>query len=198
LLFASRFILTPMGSSPAMTGWVRCAACVPVRVKRSRLPPRPTHHAPPVALPFLHIIPGHQGDRLSRFRGSTPHPNRDTFVCRKEGRTISMDEDGPWNRSQSDDDFQRAVAAAQAETGKSGWSAMPPSEQARAIYEHLRAIDAERAASLFILPARRGDLRAKTNASDVSHRRGPAPQSQMAFEPLTPSVRIRSDESTDS
>lgn len=84
-----------------------------------------------------------------------------------------MDEDGPSDSLHSDDDFQRAVTAAEAETGKSGWPAMSLSEQARAIYEHLRAIDAERATSLFILPARRGSgsrLRAKTNASDVSHR----------------------------
>jgi len=81
-----------------------------------------------------------------------------------------MEEDGPSDSAPSDDDFQRAAAAAEAKAGKTDWSIMPPSEQARAIYEHLRAIDAERAGSLVILPARRGRLQAKTSTSGVAHR----------------------------
>jgi hypothetical protein len=93
-----------------------------------------------------------------------------------------MDEDGPSNSSSSDDDFQRAAAASEAEAGKVAWSIMPPSEQARAIYQQLKAIDAERAGSLVILPARRGRGQAKTNPSGVPHplRTTLAPQSESA------------------
>jgi len=80
-----------------------------------------------------------------------------------------MVEDGPSDSSRSDDDFQRAAAAAEAEAGKPGWLMMPPSERARAIYESLRRIDAERAGSLVILPARRVRLNTNSNGSSVSH-----------------------------
>jgi len=78
-----------------------------------------------------------------------------------------MDENRPSHGSPGDDDFQRAAAAAEAKIGKTDWSIMPPTEQARAIYEHLKAIDAERAASVVIHPARRGRLNAVTKASSV-------------------------------
>lgn len=96
-----------------------------------------------------------------------------------------MDEDGPSDSSQSDDDFQRAVAAAEAEIGKSGWSIMSSSEQGRAIYAHLRRIDAERVGSLFIFPAHRSRLRAKGNASVVSSRHRPAPPASHSDAPAT-------------
>jgi hypothetical protein len=47
------------------------------------------------------------------------------------------------------DDFQLAAAEAKAEAGV-GWLEMPVKEQARAIYVHLRRIDAQRASTAFV------------------------------------------------
>ena len=96
-----------------------------------------------------------------------------------------MDECGPSDSSESDDDFQRAAAAAEAEIGESGWSLMSSSEQGRAIYAHLRRIDADHTASLFILPAHRDRFRGEENAPVVSYHYGPAPLASHADGPAS-------------
>jgi hypothetical protein len=53
------------------------------------------------------------------------------------------------------DDFQRAAAAAQGRYTQEEWMALPPREQAQAIYAALRRIDAERVAAATALPRRR-------------------------------------------
>jgi len=57
------------------------------------------------------------------------------------------------------DDFQRAAAAAVAEVGYPAWFDMAPQEQTRAIYAHLRQIDAARVRAL-TATSRRPSLRA--------------------------------------
>ncbi len=52
------------------------------------------------------------------------------------------------------DDFQRAVAAAAAESGERAWFELTPSERTQAIYAQLRRIDLERAASMSLIPKR--------------------------------------------
>lgn len=53
------------------------------------------------------------------------------------------------------DDFQKAAAAAQGRYTKDAWMALPPREQAQAIYAELRRIDAERVAAAVAMPVRR-------------------------------------------
>jgi acyl-CoA reductase-like NAD-dependent aldehyde dehydrogenase len=53
------------------------------------------------------------------------------------------------------DDFQLAAAKAQSEAGDR-WIEMPVKEQARAIYAHLRQIDARRAATTHVAAEERG------------------------------------------
>ena len=62
------------------------------------------------------------------------------------------------------DDFQRAVAAAEAAAGKRGWFEMTLSEQTRAIYAQLRQIDAARAKAMAFVPQRRSNFRAAGDA----------------------------------
>jgi len=95
-----------------------------------------------------------------------------------------MDEDGPSGYSQSEDDFQRAMKAAQAEAGQLIWPQIWPSDQCQAIYTHLRRIDAEGSASVVIVPMPRGRLRASTNASGRWRREGPA---SAGSQPVSPS-----------
>jgi hypothetical protein len=52
------------------------------------------------------------------------------------------------------DDFQRAAAAAQGRYSQEEWTALPPREQARAIYDALRRIDAERVDAAITSPRR--------------------------------------------
>jgi hypothetical protein len=96
-----------------------------------------------------------------------------------------MDEYDPSDSAESDDDFQRAAAAAEAEIGNSGWSMMSSSEQGRAIYAQLRRIDADHTASLFILPVHRDRLRAKADTSVVSYRHRPAPPASHSHGPAS-------------
>lgn len=61
--------------------------------------------------------------------------------------------------SHSDDDFQCAATRAETEAGRLRWFEMSPTEQARAIYDELRKIDASRAMAMPIQPARSGRFR---------------------------------------
>jgi len=55
-------------------------------------------------------------------------------------------------------DFQRAAAAAEADAGERWWG-LEPAEQAAAIYDQLRRLDAERVKALRFRPGRRGRFR---------------------------------------
>jgi NAD(P)H-hydrate repair Nnr-like enzyme with NAD(P)H-hydrate epimerase domain len=66
---------------------------------------------------------------------------------------------GPGNNA--GDDFQQAAAAALSDAGHARWLAMSPREQTRAIYSHLRRLDAARAPGMSNT-ARRSRLRAVT------------------------------------
>ncbi len=63
------------------------------------------------------------------------------------------------DRSRSEDDFQRAAAMAEAEAGRHRWFEMSPTEQARAIYDKLRKIDASRATAMPAKPVGPGRFR---------------------------------------